>query len=579
MKKRTFGVIEYQHQFDSWVIVTCEPHISIRLKKIFPKIGITQTPPYRFGNSPEICMDLDWFMQRYPLNIGKKDKQLLNRQKNSFLKEQKEVEEIFLPDWTPPAINLETKPGFKYRDYQMKGIHFIKKVKRTLIGDDIGLGKTYVGIGTCMLPKALPAIVVVETHLQQQWIDKIEEFSYLKAYAVKKATPYKLPTADIYIMRYSQLAGWVNLFDQGFFKAVLFDEIQALRTGTASKKGSAAMVLSRNVEYCVGLTATPVYNFGIEAFNLMEVINAGNLGTKTEFTREWCADNEKVVRDPKALGSYLRENHLMIRRTRKEVEKELRPVNTIIEHVGYNESAVIKIEEMAKKLAIKTLTGSFVERGQAARDLDIALRQATGISKANHVAQYVRMIVESGQPVVLAGWHRAVYETWLEKLSDLKPAMYTGSETPRKKHKSAQSFINGETDILIISLRSGAGLDGLQSRASIIVHGELDWSPQVHQQLTGRVDRDGQLSTEPVMSIFLISEFGSDPAMVDLLGLKSSQAKGIVDPTAPLERINNSTERISKLAKSFLKQKGIKIEELPEKAGEPHNSSMSNSNP
>jgi hypothetical protein len=40
----------------------------------------------------------------------------------------------------------------------------------------------------------------------------------------------------------------------------------------------------------------------------------------------------------------------------------------------------------------------------------------------------VRIMVEGGEPVVLVGWHRDVYDIWLE-LRDLKPAMYTGSES------------------------------------------------------------------------------------------------------------------------------------------------------
>ena len=39
------------------------------------------------------------------------------------------------------------------------------------------------------------------------------------------------------------------------------------------------------------------------------------------------------------------------------------------------------------------------------------------------------------------------------------------------------SNLNDDTDILMISLRAGAGLDGLQYKSRIVVHGELDYSP------------------------------------------------------------------------------------------------------
>jgi hypothetical protein len=47
------------------------------------------------------------------------------------------------------------------------------------------------------------------------------------------------------------------------------------------------------------------------------------------------------------------------------------------------------------------------------------LRQATGIAKAPFVADFVRLLVESGEKVLLYGWHREVYSIWRDKLKDL----------------------------------------------------------------------------------------------------------------------------------------------------------------
>ena len=43
-------------------------------------------------------------------------------------------------------------------------------------------------------------------------------------------------------------------------------------------------------------------------------------------------------------------------------------------------------------------------------------------------------------------------------------------------------FIDGDARVLMMSLRSGAGLDGLQEVSHTAVFGELDWSPGVHRQ-------------------------------------------------------------------------------------------------
>lgn len=96
--------------------------------------------------------------------------------------------------------------------------------------------------------------------------------------------------------------------------------------------------------------------------------------------------------------------------------------------------------------------------------------------------------------------------------------------------------------------------NGLQERCSTIVIGELDFSPQVHNQLIGRLDREGQLN--PVMAIFLVSDSGSDPLIVDLLGLKSSQAQGVIDPHLGVQQIHSDDSRIQLLIQKYLKSKG-----------------------
>jgi SNF2 family DNA or RNA helicase len=229
---------------------------------------------------------------------------------------------------------------------------------------------------------------------------------------------------------------------------------------------------------------------------------------------------------------------------------ELPPTNTIVHRVEYDEDAVKKMENLAKVLAMKVTTGSFTERGQAARELDLMVRQATGISKAKYVAEYVKILLEGGEPVLLAGWHRGVYEIWEKEFAQYKPVWYTGSETPAQKEQAKQDFISGKSNLMIISLRSGVGLDGLQKRCKIVVLGELDWSPAVHEQVIGRVRRDG--SEDQVTAIYLVSDSGSDPLMIELLGLKASQAKGIVDPLSGVEMVHSDDSRIKLLAERFL---------------------------
>lgn len=128
-----------------------------------------------------------------------------------------------------------------------------------------------------------------------------------------------------------------------------------------------------------------------------------------------------------------------------------------------------------------------------------------------------------------------------------------GSIWPSRLHtrkRPKRAFVSGESDLFIMSLRSGAGLDGLQERCHTIVFGELDWSPQVHAQCCGRLRRPGQ--AKQVDAIYLHADDGSDPTVISVLGLKASQSQGIVDPlSAPTDQHSDAT-RIQRLAELYL---------------------------
>jgi len=155
------------------------------------------------------------------------------------------------------------------------------------------------------------------------------------------------------------------------------------------------------------------------------------------------------------------------------------------------------------------------------------------------------------------GWHRNVYDIWLKELYEFNPVLYTGSENARQKDAAKEAFLEGRSNLLIMSLRSGVGLDGLQTVCKTVVFGELDWSPQVHEQVIGRLRRDGQ--EDRVTAIFLVSDGGSDPLMVDLLGLKAEQATAIIDPlrSGVAEAVSDES-RIKEMARRFLEKKDKK---------------------
>ncbi|OLO05237.1 DEAD/DEAH box helicase [Salinicola socius] len=533
---------------DGWQMSDVPPHVAIRLKQLFPRVPKHQTGTFNFPADTQQCADLSWFLQRYPMAMSLDDQVSLDGGRAQYEQSQAEMETILRPDYRP-SERQGLRPGQIVRPYQGQAVDLCLARRALLLGDDVGLGKTYTTAAMLLEPGALPAAVVMQTHLQDQWREKIEAFTTLRVHKIKGTRPYDLPPADVYLYRYSQLLGWIDTFGDGFFKAVAFDEIQELRRGTESGKGEAAKALASAAIYRLGLSATPIYNYGAEIWNVMQFLDDMVLGTWGDFSREWLKD-DRQVKDPEALGSYLREQNIMLRRTKRDVGQQMPAINTIVEHIDSDDDALASIDDLARQLALKTTTGTFMERGRAGRELDLLVRHATGVAKAKNVARYARILLDADMPVMLMGWHRDVYDIWLDELGEYAPAMYTGSESDKQKRESVRRLVEGETNLFIMSLRSGAGLDGLQHRCSTVIFGELDWSPKVHEQIIGRLDREGQ--EEQVTAIYLNTDEGSDPPMVEVLGVKASQSTGIVDPGRQFAARHSDKTRIQALAERFL---------------------------
>lgn len=552
MTNKTYGRLQYLppkgNGTGGWLITELEPHVSVALKRLFDRVRKTDVDII-LADTDLIRVDLDWFMQRYPLQHAENDR--LQDGISRVKTKAAERERLLAPSWTPGALT-----GFKENrspyPYQVQAARLAIANPSLLLGDDLGLGKTISAL-TAIVEGPKPAGVVVQTHLAQQWADRAAEFTHLRTHIIKGTKPYDLPSADVYIWKYSNIVGWNDVLARGHVRTVVFDEVQELRHGRDSLKGQTADHMVAAADVSMGLTATPIYNYGNEIFNVMQYVQRDLLGHLHEFNREWCPDGKRV-KNPQALGAYLRDAGYFLRRTEhdEEVNAQIPPLNRVVWEVPWDESDVGALDDLTRTLAQTVLTGSFTERGHAARELDLRMRMRTGVAKARGVAAYVDMLLQERPRVLLAGWHRDVYAIWAAALERHKPVLYTGTESAAGKRRSVDAFTKGDSRVMMISLRSGAGLDGLQDYCSDVVFGEFDWSPQVHKQVAGRLRRPGQKET--VTAHYLHTSGGSDPVIMGVLGVKASQSRGIVDPFAELEQQQSDDSRIKELARQVLEK-------------------------
>lgn len=586
MKKKTYGNIDFDPRQKRWFIV-CQAHVSLRFKRVFARVSETSYGTHALTDTADNARDLEWFLDRYAMVLTSRAKAHMQRRADEYRERASVVEKLLAGRGRHAKVDL----ALPLRDYQQTAVAMVRAMKGLLLADELGLGKTLVGIAVIAHADARPALVVAQTHLLTQWVAEFAKFApAIRTHILKKGTPYDLtagprgavlPTPEVLIASYQKLSGWTEALREYGLKTVVFDEAQELRLNT-SQKYAAAKYIASDATYRLEMTATPIFNQGDEFHSVLDIVRPDALGSRSEFLRERCRDPNRngsaAIVDPKAFGEHVREEGLMLRRTRQEVGRELPPLTRVPHYVDAHLGALHEVSAACRELALYILgqgekpehllrpvqegdEGDPVEASSrnsghllASRELSWRLRQATGLAKAPFVADFVRMIVESGERVVLYGWHREVYRIWMERLANLSPVLYTGSETPREKDVAKEDFLAGRARILVMSLRSGAGLDGLQAACRTVVHGELDWAYGVHEQGEGRVYRDGQ--SDPVLSYFLTTDVGSDPVVMDALGIKREQLEGVRDPNAALVRkLQIDPERVKRLAEAYLQQR------------------------
>lgn len=549
-----YGTLSYNRRSKCWTIKG-EPCVTEMAARLFPG-SERRRGEARFTANRRIIGDVNWLMMRYPLEIAPRDRELW---KNALAQAREHVllrmnAEKLPRRSTPPEGTFEGE----LREFQKEGLSFLLANPRTLLADEMGLGKTVQALACLAAAKEFPALIVVPPHLLRNWQTEITRFLRLEGKPARVCVltglkPYQPPEADVYIIHYLLLRGWKQALPQMGFKAVVFDEIQELRHG-GTEKYSAASLLAEECERVIGLSGTPIYNKGSEIWNVVNILDYHCLGDWESFTRAWCDGyGNHLVRNPALLGEHLRREGLILRRTKEEVLAELPPKRRLVQEIDsddkvYRELMRPVMDQLGSLLALHP---DAKERALLEEQVGRGERQATGVAKAPFVAAFVRALEDSGEKVLLFAHHHAVMDIYRRELAAYRPVFITGRESTTQKEEAVARFMEGKTNLCVISLRAASGLN-LQ-RASCVVFGELDWSPAVHSQAEDRAHRMGQ--KDSILCYYLVAPQGSDRDMQDALGLKVSQFVALMgDQTPELSSVQNAQKAAKAHIEAMLKQ-------------------------
>ncbi len=431
----------------------------------------------------------------------------------------------------------------KLKDHQTHGVKWLHRNyahgrRGVLLADDMGLGKTLQSFTFIMwlreqmenrLIMHKPILIVAPVGLLKNW-EKEHEIHFrspgmgdiLKAFGSdlkkirKKSKGSYLPTLDEKILNkadwilttYETLSNYETSFASVSFAAVVFDEMQKVKSPDTKVTQSAKTI---NADFKIGMTGTPVENRLADLWCIYDNLLPGFLGSLKEFSSKYEEDQteekleylyNKISRDEEDNPSSF------LRRMKEEVLDGLPK-----KHIITKEVLMPKHQYEAYDL----ITGGVENSDDRKKGME-ALHKLRSISlhptdykqneDENYISQSARLIAtfdilddiyKKNEKALLfieyRSWNSPNYLPLLiKKRYKLKttPMVINGEISGPARQDAVDKFQDEEGfDVMLISPKAG-GVGITLTKANHVIHLSRWWNPAIEDQCTDRAYRMGQ---------------------------------------------------------------------------------------
>lgn len=488
--------------------------------------------------------------------------------------------------------------------FQLVGINFLINAKRCLLGDTMGLGKTFqlmTAVYALNRIKPVRALVVTPATLKFQWRHEIDKFLNHVTSLVIDGTPAKRQKlyeqvrkehTTFTIVNYELVRQDIEIIETIPWDIIILDEAQKIK----GRGKTFNTMLRLTADYHWAATGTPVQNRPDELFNIFEWVDPAVLGRKTTFLKKYCIYENKYGRQHVLTG--YKNLHLLhqeiaprtIRRLTHEVVRDL-PALTITNHyvemTDEQYRAHQAIEADARKLMEEInafnkydangelinkhpradyLQGMFIMMQEVADAPELLTLSDSGMAQkyAKHFKEWHSPKVEAAIELILnfleeEEINKVVVFSRFERMQQI---LADALKRKAGKHAPGYVFVNGkisneekqnniekfQTDpncrILIgtDSINYGVNLQ----IASLVIQFDLPMNPAVYHQRNGRIQRIGT-KHKHLDVINMIALDSTDEKILSMLERKQSLSEQIVEKTeADHEKLNLLNTEIAK---------------------------------
>jgi SWI/SNF-related matrix-associated actin-dependent regulator 1 of chromatin subfamily A len=393
-------------------------------------------------------------------------------------------------------------------DYQKNGINYALHNPYSVIGSEMGLGKTMQALGV-MAVSGLKSLVICPAFLKINWAREVAKFTGMSALVIGKAKELAkyshadLMKYDVLIINYDIVDRCIKCFiGRDFF---VFDEAHRLKNYNAKRSEFCRdMIMQTKPKRLLFLTGTAIKNHVGEFFHLIflcsqspvpvgiRIHEEDSISTEYRF-KEFFSHREDAAFGSKFTGL---KNYPILRALLKH------------KYVRHSAGEHLKgLPEIVRQQALAAL----IEKGEV-EEIDRALREALSEmrrqGKGEHLSQakqmaalakvpsttaYVLNLVEQDEKVVVFSDHVAPAEMLAAAFNEkgIKAVLITGKVPMEKRQACVDSFVTGDAMVFVATV--GAAKEGLTLVSGrYLVFNDLPWVPADYLQAEKRVHRIGQ---------------------------------------------------------------------------------------
>ena len=499
--------------------------------------------------NPELML---WVL---PVNKWSKDNILKIVKEYGFKKVDKPKEDDVVYSYKKNDVDLAylkglcDSKGFAYtpRDYQLEALGFSIDAGNVLIGDDVGLGKTFESIIYAETQNLFPCLVVTPASVKDQWKEKWEEITNNKREVSTivskplKGNPNNW-NSDVVVINYDiigkkQGRGATFKFEElksTKWNSVIFDEAHFLKNKTSNRAKVAKVISKPDDVTTIMLTGTAIMSKPVEVWNLLKILKVSEIIADDwyQFVRRYCGGYKgkfgwvtSGATNTLELNKKMRES-FYIRREKSDVLKEMPKVTKQVIQVPIsNNRDIVKATESFIEYVKESKGEEAVEKAMEAEHLVQLgmLRKLSIEGKMKAIKQYLKDWKESNVKLLVFGIHREP----LDELSKyFKCPLISGGTSATRKREIVLEWQKSNDVFLFANIESaGTGVDGLQEVCSNMLITELPWRPSDLVQAIGRLDRSGQKNATTVS--FMLNDSTIDSEMWSMLEDKEEAADAV----------------------------------------------------